>query len=69
MTDIKPTTITSSDTTDLTKSTDERFAEDWRTWRAGWERWLTRPSGWLAAVSVNWLDENPREFAGVPGLW
>jgi hypothetical protein len=69
MTDIKPTTITSSDTTDLTKSTDECFAEEWSTWRAGWEQWLTRPFGWLAAVSVNWLCENPREFAGVPGLW
>jgi hypothetical protein len=68
MTDMKPTT-TSSDTTDLTKSTDERFTEDWRIWRAGWEQWLTRPFGWLAAVSVNWLDENPREYAGVPGLW
>ena len=69
MTAMKPTTIPSSDTTDLVKLTSERFAEDWRIWRAGWEGWLTRPFGWLAAVSVNWLDENPREYAGVPGLW
>ena len=69
MTDMKPTTTTPSDTTDLANSTNKRFTEDWRIWRAGWEQWLTRPFGWLAAVSVNWLDENPREFAGVPGLW
>ena len=69
MTDMKPATVTSSDTTRLVKLTSERFAEDWRIWRAGWEQWLTRPFGWLAAVSVNWLDENPSEYAGVPGLW
>jgi len=69
MTDMKPTATTSSDTTDVAGSAGERFADDWRIWRAGWEQWLTRPFGWLAAVSVNWLDETPREYAGVPGLW
>jgi hypothetical protein len=33
MTDFKPTTTTSSDTTDLTKSTYERFTEDWHNCR------------------------------------
>src|SRR5260370_24819901 len=69
MTDVKPTATTSSDTTDVAGSAGERFADDWRIWRAEWEQWLTRPFGWLAAVSVNWLDETPREYAGAPGLW
>jgi hypothetical protein len=66
MTDMKPTTVTSSDTTHLVKLTSERFAEDWRIWRAGWEQWLTRPFGWLSAVSVNWLDGNPANMPVSP---
>src|SRR5712671_4105651 len=69
MTDATSAKPNRSDIMNLSKPTGERFTEEWRNWRAGWEQSLTRPFGWLAAVSVNWLDENPQEYAGVPGLW
>lgn len=53
----------------MSTSLSESYRTDWEAWRAGWEEWLSRPHGWLAAVSVNWLDNTPRRFEGTPGLW
>jgi hypothetical protein len=64
MTDATSAKPTGSDITNLNERAGELFAGEWRNWRAGWEQWLTRPFGWLAAVSVNWLDENPRNMLG-----
>ncbi|WP_350277845.1 DUF1684 domain-containing protein [Kribbella sp. HUAS MG21] len=47
----------------------ESFRAEWEAWRAGWEQWLTRPHGWLSAVALNWLDETPRRYPGIPGRW
>ncbi|MBF8193425.1 DUF1684 domain-containing protein [Nonomuraea sp. K274] len=47
----------------------QEFTRGWQEWRAGWERWLTQPFGWLAATSHEWLDETPRSYPGLPGLW
>ncbi len=47
----------------------EKYLADWRVWRDGWEQWLSRPFGWLSAVSMNWLDGTPRSYDGIPGLW
>lgn len=45
-----------------------RFVQEWREW-AGWERFLTAPFGWLAATASNWVDEEPRQYPDLPGLW
>lgn len=45
------------------------YVADWRAWREGWEQWLSRPHGWLSAVSIDWLDATPRQYEGIPGLW
>jgi uncharacterized protein (DUF1684 family) len=47
----------------------ERFTDDWRDWKTTRERDLADPYGWLALVSLDWLEETPREYPGVPGLW
>lgn len=46
-----------------------RFVQQWQEWRADRERELADPYGWLALVSLEWLDELPREYPGVPGVW
>lgn len=47
----------------------QEFTRAWQEWRAGWEQWINRPLGWLAATSHEWLDDTPRNPAGLPGLW
>jgi len=49
--------------------TDTRFVHRWNQWRVARERTLVDPHGWLALVSLDWLDETPREYPGVPGRW
>jgi len=46
-----------------------RFVDDWQDWKTARERDLTAPHGWLALVSLNWLDDTPRRYADLPGLW
>lgn len=46
-----------------------RFTEEWQDWHTKREHDLADPHGWLALVSLDWLDETPREYGGVPGLW
>lgn len=46
-----------------------QFAAEWRQWHADRERDLARPYGWLALVSLDWLDEQPRHYGELPGLW
>ncbi|WP_036570095.1 DUF1684 domain-containing protein [Nocardia sp. BMG51109] len=48
---------------------EEQFAREWRAWRAGWEQFVSRPFGWLSAVSIDWVDPAPQEFPGLPGRW
>jgi len=51
-------------------STDtERFERDWRDWHGARERDLAAPHGWLALVSLDWLEDVPREYGAAPGLW
>jgi EmrB/QacA subfamily drug resistance transporter len=45
------------------------FLREWQDFRSTWEQFLRQPHGWLAAVSLDWLDETPRNYRGVPGLW
>lgn len=46
-----------------------RFTHRWQQWRVARERTLADPHGWLALVSLNWLDDEPRAHAGAPGRW
>lgn len=47
-----------------------QFVQEWREFRAGWERFLKQPFGWLSTVSMNWVeDATPRHYPGQPGLW
>jgi uncharacterized protein (DUF1684 family) len=45
------------------------FATEWQTWHANREQALAEPYGWLALVSLDWLDETPRRYGDLPGLW
>ncbi|HEX3778702.1 MAG TPA: DUF1684 domain-containing protein [Pseudonocardiaceae bacterium] len=47
----------------------EQFTADWREWKSGRERDLAEQHGWLALVSLDWLDETPRRYADLPGRW
>lgn len=48
---------------------EDRFVEDWRTWKRDRERDLADPYGWLALISLDWLGDAPRAYPGLPGLW
>lgn len=45
------------------------FVGQWQEWHAAREQSLANPYGWLALVSLDWLDETPRQYGGLPGLW
>src|SRR5947209_351304 len=45
------------------------FVQQWGDWREQRERELADPYGWLALVSLDWLEEKPREYPGLPGRW
>jgi hypothetical protein len=45
------------------------FVEDWQAWKTARERDLADPYGWLALVSLEWLDDAPRRYEGLPGVW
>ncbi|MEV6905701.1 DUF1684 domain-containing protein [Amycolatopsis sp. NPDC051071] len=47
----------------------ERFTQNWQDWKTQRERDLADPLGWLALVSLDWLDDKPRAYEGLPGLW
>jgi uncharacterized protein (DUF1684 family) len=47
----------------------ERFTQNWQDWKATRERDLADPLGWLALVSLDWLEDKPRAYEGLPGLW
>jgi uncharacterized protein (DUF1684 family) len=47
----------------------QQFVADWQQWRTDRERTLAEPYGWLALVSLDWLDETPRVYPGLPGAW
>lgn len=46
-----------------------QFTEQWQDWHANRERDLADPHGWLALVSLSWLEDVPRQYAEIPGLW
>ena len=46
-----------------------RFAAEWREWHTNREHDLAEPYGWLALVSLDWLDETPRTYGDLPGRW
>ncbi|MFI5615539.1 DUF1684 domain-containing protein [Amycolatopsis sp. NPDC051903] len=52
----------------MTASTQD-FTRAWEDWKADREKELAAPHGWLAIISLDWLDEQPREYPGVPGKW
>ncbi|MFB4297634.1 DUF1684 domain-containing protein [Actinomadura sp. NTSP31] len=52
-----------------TSTVTDQFAEEWRAWHAAHEAHLADPHGFLAITGLHWLDEEPRRFAGAPGLW
>ncbi|SDF34561.1 hypothetical protein SAMN05216553_101189 [Lentzea fradiae] len=45
------------------------FAEDWQSWKTERETTLADPYGWLALVSLDWLETTPRAYDGLPGVW
>jgi uncharacterized protein (DUF1684 family) len=45
------------------------FVGQWQEWHAARERDLADPYGWLALVSLDWLEDKPRPYDGLPGLW
>lgn len=47
----------------------DEFAQQWHEWKSGRERQLAEPHGWLALVSLDWLQESPQRYPGLPGLW
>ncbi|WP_409496246.1 DUF1684 domain-containing protein [Amycolatopsis sp. cmx-11-12] len=47
----------------------DTFTQDWRGWKSQRERDLADPLGWLALVSLDWLEDKPRAYEGLPGVW
>jgi uncharacterized protein (DUF1684 family) len=47
----------------------DTFTRDWQDWKTQRERDLADPLGWLALVSLDWLEDKPRVYEGLPGLW
>lgn len=45
------------------------FVEQWQKWHTAREETLAEPYGWLALVSLDWLENEPRSYDGIPGLW
>src|SRR3954470_5794029 len=45
------------------------YAQEWQEWKADRERDLAQPYGWLALVSLDWLDDTPRTYGELPGVW
>jgi uncharacterized protein (DUF1684 family) len=45
------------------------FTEQWQRWRAGHERALADPHGFLAVTSLRWLNSEPTRFPDAPGAW
>jgi uncharacterized protein (DUF1684 family) len=45
------------------------FVADWEQWHQTRERYFRQPHGWVAITALHWLSAEPRELAGVPGLW
>ncbi|OLZ54733.1 hypothetical protein BS329_07430 [Amycolatopsis coloradensis] len=47
----------------------DTFTQDWHGWKSQRERDLADPLGWLALVSLDWLEDKPRAYEGLPGVW
>jgi len=45
------------------------LVSDWQEWKSKRERDLADPYGWLALVSLDWLEDIPRAYPDLPGLW
>lgn len=45
------------------------FVAEWQDWHTRREQALADPYGWLALVSLDWLDETPRTYGNLPGVW
>lgn len=45
------------------------FVSQWQEWHDTRVRNLADPYGWLALVSLDWLDDTPRTYGELPGLW
>ncbi|GAA3846289.1 DUF1684 domain-containing protein [Saccharothrix violaceirubra] len=45
------------------------FVAAWQEWKRVRERSLAEPYGWLALVSLDWLENEPRSYPGLPGQW
>lgn len=46
-----------------------QFTRQWQEWKTSRERQLAEPHGWLALVSLDWLQDAPQQYPGLPGLW
>jgi hypothetical protein len=47
----------------------QEFTQEWQAWHTDREHDLAAPYGWLALVSLDWLEDGPREYPGLPGRW
>lgn len=45
------------------------YAQEWQDWKTKREHDLADPYGWLALVSLDWLDDTPRRYGDLPGVW
>ncbi|ALG08814.1 DUF1684 domain-containing protein [Kibdelosporangium phytohabitans] len=45
------------------------FVSEWQEWHDTRVKDLVDPYGWLALVSLDWLDDKPRTYGELPGLW
>ncbi|WP_159796241.1 DUF1684 domain-containing protein [Puerhibacterium puerhi] len=63
------TTDTPTHATSLPAAAGGHAAEAWSAWRAGRERDLAAPHGWLTLVGYHWLPAEPGTLPGVPGVW
>lgn len=50
-------------------TTELTFADAHAAWHASIETQRTAPYGPLSATALYWLDAEPQDFPGVPGLW
>ena len=45
------------------------FVAEWEDWHATREAYFREPHGWVAITALHWLSAEPRQLAGIPGLW
>lgn len=45
------------------------FEQQWQDWHEAHQAVVSDPHGFLAVTHLHWLDDEPRAYAGAPGMW